>query len=45
MEPATLDHPSGRIQVAIGTRLTRGTVFMGVDVAKLLDEHNDRTNK
>ena len=38
VEPATLELPSGRIQVTPGTRLARGTVFMGVDLAKLLEE-------
>jgi hypothetical protein len=41
MEPATLDLPTGRIQVAPGTRFTRGTTFMGIDLAKLLDEFHD----
>lgn len=30
--------PSGRIQVVAGSRFTRGTNFMGVDLAQLLDE-------
>lgn len=30
--------PSGRIQVTVGTRFTPGTRFMGVDLARLLDE-------
>ena len=35
---------NGRLQVAVGSRSTRGTHFMGVDVAEWLDEqfHNDR---
>lgn len=33
-----IHHPQGRIEVARGTRLTRGTVFMGVDLATWLDE-------
>jgi hypothetical protein len=37
-QPVELPLPTGRIQVAAGTRFTRGTRFMGVDVAKLLDE-------
>jgi hypothetical protein len=41
MEPATLDLPTGRIQVAPGSRFTRGTTFMGVDLAKLLDDFHD----
>ena len=38
VEPVELLLPSGRIQVTAGTRFTRGTVFMGVELAKLLDE-------
>ena len=30
--------PSGRIQVAVGTRFTPGTRFMGVDLARLLED-------
>ena len=39
VEAGELDLPAGRIQVAVGTRFTRGTRFMGVDVALLLDQH------
>jgi hypothetical protein len=42
IEPAELDLPSGRIQVAVGTRFTRGTRYMGIDVAGLLEEHFQR---
>ena len=35
--------PTGRIQVAVGTTFTRGTMFMGYDVAQALDEHYERT--
>jgi len=38
IEPAILDLPTGRIEVAPGTRLVRGTKFMGVDVAEFLDK-------
>ena len=31
--------PSGRIQVAVGSTFTRGTMFMGFDLARALDEH------
>ena len=41
-EAAELQLPSGRIQVAVGTRFTRGTRFMGIDVARLLEEHDER---
>ena len=40
--PAELDLPSGRIQVAVGTRFIRGTRYMGIDVAKLLEEYGER---
>lgn len=43
IEPAELTLPSGRIQVAPGSRFTRGTRYMGVDLAKLLDEHYERS--
>lgn len=45
VEAAELTLPAGRIQVAVGTRFTRGTRFMGVDVALLLDEHYDRPRR
>ena len=35
--------PTGRIQVAVGTTFTRGTVFMGYDIAQALDEHYEST--
>jgi hypothetical protein len=38
MEPAEVNLPGGRIQVPAGARLVRGTPFMGVDLARLLDE-------
>ena len=38
VEAAELDLPGGRIQVAVGTRFTRGTRFMGVELARLLEE-------
>jgi hypothetical protein len=38
IDPVTIDHPNGRIQLAPGTILLPGEVFMGVDVAAWLDE-------
>jgi hypothetical protein len=43
--PATFEGPNGRIQVAPGTRFTAGTAFMGVDLAKWLDEQERRLQK
>jgi hypothetical protein len=37
VEPATLDLPQGRVQVTPGTVFTRGTRFMNVDIAEMLD--------
>ena len=42
IEPATLELPQGRVQVAPGTRFTRGTTFMNVELARLLDEEYTR---
>jgi len=38
VQAATLELPAGRIQVAVGTRFTPGTRFMGVDLARLLED-------
>ena len=39
IEAITLHGPRGRIQVTVGSHFYRGTPFMGVDIARLLDEH------
>ena len=44
-EPATLDLPQGRVQVTPGTRLTIGSKFMNVDLARMLDEEHSRQSK
>jgi hypothetical protein len=36
--PATINGPHGRIQVTEGSTFTPGTAYMGVDLAKLLEE-------
>ena len=38
LEAAELNSPMGRIQVTVGSRFSPGTNFMGVDLAKWLDE-------
>jgi hypothetical protein len=38
VQAAELQLPSGRIQVAVGTRFAPGTRFMGVDIVRLLEE-------
>jgi hypothetical protein len=36
--PVTLDHPKGRVQITAGSTFTRGTRYMGIDVAEWLDQ-------
>lgn len=42
VEPVTVPHPSGRIEIAIGTRLEPDRRFMGVDLAGWLEEQLKR---
>jgi len=42
IEPAELQTPQGRIQVAAGTTLRRGALFMGLELAKMLDEQAEK---
>ncbi len=42
---AEFQSPTGRIQIAVGTTFTRGTMFMGYDLAKALDEHFEATGQ
>jgi hypothetical protein len=39
VKPTTLEGPNGRIQVSEGSVHRRGALFMGVELAKWLDEH------
>jgi len=41
VEPATLDTPGGRIQVAAGTTFYPGTRFMGFDLVAWLERRLD----
>lgn len=38
LQPATLSHPAGRIQVTEGARFYPGANFMGVDIVQLLED-------
>lgn len=38
VRPVTLDGPNGRMQVSEGTTYRRGALFMGVELAKWLDQ-------
>jgi len=38
IDPITIEHPKGRMQVSPGTTLTPGTPFMGIDLAAWLEE-------
>ena len=42
VRPAELELPQGRIQVAPGSRFLRGTTFMNVELAALLEEEHAR---
>jgi hypothetical protein len=42
MSSADLTAPNGRIQVTQGSIFMPGTIFMGIDLAKLLDEEDKR---
>ena len=44
VRPGEFDGPNGRFQVAIGTTLSIGTTFMGMDVAQLLEEQYQKKN-
>jgi hypothetical protein len=37
IDPITIEHPQGRVQVSPGTTLRPGVPFMGIDLAKWLD--------
>ncbi|HKQ23831.1 MAG TPA: hypothetical protein VJT81_05230 [Burkholderiales bacterium] len=41
-ERAELFLPSGRIEVTAGSRFMCGTTFMGIDLAALLDEQDEK---
>lgn len=45
VEPADLDGPSGRIQVTPGARFPRGTIFMGVELARWLEEQYQKDRR
>lgn len=37
IDPVTIEHPKGRVQVAPGTTLMPGVSYMGIDLAEWLD--------
>jgi hypothetical protein len=43
--PADLQTPQGRIQVTPGSVFTKGTRFMNVDLAALLDEYQTKDQR
>jgi hypothetical protein len=45
IHPATLDLPSGRIQVNPGSVFVKGTQFMNIDLAQLLDDLRNRSTR
>ena len=38
IDPVTIEHPKGRVQIASGTTLIPGILYMGIDLANWLDE-------
>jgi hypothetical protein len=44
IERASVDLPGGRIEVTPGSAFVRGSKFMNVDVAQLLEDHRLRSN-
>jgi hypothetical protein len=40
--PVELQTPDGRVQVATGTRFKRGMLFMGIELARILDEQEEK---
>ena len=38
IDPVTLDHPKGRMQVAPGSTFHPGVLYMGIDLAVWLDQ-------
>jgi hypothetical protein len=45
IESATLELPGGRVQVTPGSVFVRGTSFMNIDLAKMLDEEYERSRR
>jgi hypothetical protein len=45
VQPTTVVHPRGRIQVTEGSRFYPGTNFMGVDMAAWLEEELQRADQ
>ena len=44
IDPVTIEHPQGRVQVSPGTMITPGVPFMGVDLATWLDQQIRNSN-
>ena len=44
IDPITIDHPQGRMQVSPGTTLKPGVPFMGIDLATWLDQRFRNSN-
>ena len=44
IDPVTIEHPHGRMQVSPGTTLTPGVLFMGIDLASWLDQQFRRSD-
>ena len=45
VSPAEFNGPNGRIQVSVGSTFTRGTNFMGIDLAEWLDNQHEKDKR
>jgi hypothetical protein len=45
IDPITIEHPKGRVQVAPGTTLLPGIPYMGIDLAAWLEEQGKNRDR
>lgn len=45
VRPGTINLPSGRVQVTVGSVFFRGTRFMNIDLAEVLDQEQAKTKR
>jgi hypothetical protein len=45
IDPVTIEHPKGRVQVSPGTTLTPGIPFMGIDLANWLEGQSSKSTQ
>jgi hypothetical protein len=45
IDPVTIEHPKGRVQVSPGTTLRPGIPFMGIDLATWLEGQSSQSTQ